>query len=611
MDVGPKRSMDNRQSSPKTERRRSTSARGSGVLLVAMLAANLGNLAFHGIASHRLGAEGYGALGALLAILFALAVPAGAVQVALTGEVGRRRLQGIASDPSRLELRLAAIGLAVAIGVVIASPFVKRLLHLESSVSVLFLAGFVIPAAVSLGPRAVLLGNEQHLRHAGVVALGACNRVVLGVVCLAISPTVEAAVFATLLSELLLCLMLVTAAGFPPKLQSWALVLRPSEFGAATIARMGLFLPLALGTVVYPRFVAVIGTRRADRLVRDSLIAVVGLGVASSIGLLAVSGVVVPIIFGPGVVIANEVVFGLGMAATAAGILNLIIHVHLARKSRAAFVAWIGVGLVAAAAIIRHSTANDIVAAAFVASVTAALIGVLALRPQATPGMLFPVSDRGRSGGEILLVGPGAATESAYFEILADAPNQPCRQMRMLTAESLETAARRGFGRVAVVDCAVASEPRDVIEVLRASETFQLRLAASTRRHVRRSDRRRPFASAPDRLVESAFRGGIDLACGIAAFDVDTALLVAASLSKNRKYSGVEVIGAAAWFSPSPRCDVPSTATIHRPLSPDERIGLAQLGIRLHLRSVVRELNSARRSWISVPDGAVVFPVSA
>jgi hypothetical protein len=252
--VGPKRSVDNRQSSPKAERRRSTSARGSGVLLVAMLAANLGNLAFHGIASHRLGAEGYGALGALLAILFALAVPAGAVQVALTGEVGRRRLQGIASDPRRLELRLAAIGLAVAIGVVIASPFVKRLLHLESSVSVLFLAGFVIPAAVSLGPRAVLLGNEQHLRHAGVVALGACNRVVLGVVCLAISPTVEAAVFATLLSELLLCLMLVTAAGFPPKLQSWALVLRPSEFGAALIALLGLWIMVGSDTVFARHF---------------------------------------------------------------------------------------------------------------------------------------------------------------------------------------------------------------------------------------------------------------------------------------------------------------------------------------------------------------------
>ncbi|MCP3938756.1 MAG: hypothetical protein GY708_25695 [Actinomycetia bacterium] len=602
---------------------------GGVLLLGAMVAANCGNLAFHAIASHRLGPESYGALGSLLAVLFAFAVPAGAVQVALSGETARLLARGVGVDSRRLLHRFVVMGIAGGLVAILISPLLSDYLKLGSSYTVMMLGAFVLPATVGLVPRAVLLGAERHRDHARVVIGGAGIRVLLGALLLWWSATLMAALVAIALSEVGLCLMLLVVARDRVP-DAWHLTLRPSDFSAAmfallglwllvgadtvlarhylieahsglyaaaaTVGRIGLFIPLAVTSIVYPRIVALAGTRQAGVLVRNSVAAITVVGAVASIGLAIVVKPVVPWIFGARFEVSAAILFGMGLTATAAGVLNLLIHVHLANRSRSAFTAWVGLVLVVIGVGFSHSSAITIVSIACMGSVAAALLAAIALRPQElVGGPSAKVVGVGRP--EIVLTGDATACEQFRAE-LSGTGCEATISIRQFDGAQMSALLSDPRSRV-IVDVNRDVHVATVSEAMWVSETFDMPLVAACRWHPRCPS---SYATRSKRagIVGLMFGGGVDLGAGVVVISAQVGHDVALALGTSTSRSVQEVSAAAAWNSPAPRCDVPIHGSVPPRLGAAELARLVRCAVRLRLRTPARNLSSGRRRWMSI-----------
>jgi O-antigen/teichoic acid export membrane protein/glycosyltransferase involved in cell wall biosynthesis len=377
---------------------------GSLVLVIASMVVNCSNFVYHIIVSRDLTPGSYGALGALLGLLLLFGVPASALQVAITKEVAAKRAEN--KEPNSTVAPIAAgplftqsliWGIGVMIVLLAMSPFIKQFLHLPSISSAMLLAVYVVPSALGLVPRAILLGELRFILVAFALAIGALVRLALSAL-FAHRSGVNGALAATILGEL------VTTAVMLPSIRSlvkpqqgqepltvhwsdavasiiafsgyWMLTgidtflarhfLTSNDSGfyaaAATGARSAMFLPAAIALVAFPLFAENGGrTIKARSALIHALMVVSLLSLAAAGVLAAFPHVLINILFSDKYSVASTPMVILSFGAAALGIVNLLMQYHLATRARAAAaLPWVGVLLAVVAIFAFHDSMSAI-----------------------------------------------------------------------------------------------------------------------------------------------------------------------------------------------------------------------------------------------------------
>jgi O-antigen/teichoic acid export membrane protein len=157
---------------------RAAIAGGGGIILVAAVVQNAGNVAFHVVASHLVGPSRYGALGSLLTLTVALSVPLVALQVVLTRSVAEVGTDGDARLPLR---RVTSFAIGLGVVVVLVAPLVQGFLRLESVVQAALLGPYLTLAAIAAAGRGVAIGRGRVGGAAASIMTAIAARLVLGV----------------------------------------------------------------------------------------------------------------------------------------------------------------------------------------------------------------------------------------------------------------------------------------------------------------------------------------------------------------------------------------------------------------------------------------------
>jgi O-antigen/teichoic acid export membrane protein len=359
---------------------------GGFALAIAVGASSALSFGFHAVASRLLDPGDYGGLAALLALMAAAAVPITAVQAAITRSVAHDLARG--ARPSGLGLlrrtvggALAMFGLAAA-----ASPLVSHAVRLPALPAILMGAWLAasVPEAVMKG---LLVGSGRLRPVAAAILSGALLRVV-ALMAMRGWAGPGAAMAATVVAELVIVAVLagsarraglLTADGHRTnpglgdagralncQLALWlyaamATVVARRSLGTADVGSFAamataggacIFLPQAVATAAFPRFVA---DRRAGLL-----LAAVGLAAGVSLACGAVMCARPSLLF--------AVLFGRGYRPDAVTLALLVVHFaalgcltviaqHLvACRRRGAWALWAGLASAAAlAAGLGHS----------------------------------------------------------------------------------------------------------------------------------------------------------------------------------------------------------------------------------------------------------------
>jgi O-antigen/teichoic acid export membrane protein len=150
------------------------------VVAPAMAAANALNYAFNLVMSRALGPADYGALGALLALVLVGTVPG----VALQAVVARHTTlagEAVGRLWSRVLVAVVAVGGALALATVAASPALRAFLHLPSLGPCLWLAAALLPLPLLSAVQGMLQGREWFGALAAVLLVAAAGRLAAGV----------------------------------------------------------------------------------------------------------------------------------------------------------------------------------------------------------------------------------------------------------------------------------------------------------------------------------------------------------------------------------------------------------------------------------------------
>jgi O-antigen/teichoic acid export membrane protein len=150
------------------------------VVAPAMAAANALNYAFNLVMSRLLGPADYGALGALLALVLVGTVPG----VALQAVVARHTTlagEAVGRLWSRVLVAVVAVGAALGLLTVAASPAVAAFLHLPSLGPSLWLAAALLPLPLLSAVQGMLQGREWFGALAAVLLVSAAGRLAVGV----------------------------------------------------------------------------------------------------------------------------------------------------------------------------------------------------------------------------------------------------------------------------------------------------------------------------------------------------------------------------------------------------------------------------------------------
>jgi glycosyltransferase involved in cell wall biosynthesis/O-antigen/teichoic acid export membrane protein len=367
-------------------------------LVVATTGVNGLNFLFHVLISRLLGPSQYGALGAVLNVIAVLAVPLGAVQLAVTRAVvsgaGKERI-----SLRRLTVKAMLWGAGAMVGFGVLSPLIDGFLNLKSPFAALAIGVWIPLAVVAAVLQGALLGELRFVPVA--VALffgGGALRLVSGAVLVsagfglggAVAATVIGQVFTT--AALLLVarrevfakglariqislrdalLSIAALAGYTTLIGIDVFLARhflaPVPAGlyaaAATAGRIALFLPGALVTVAFPRFVSAGGT---GIIARKTLVETLGMvtatGLAAFAVLAGVPGIVVGVLFGPKYLAAASIVGITALSSVFLGIIGLLTYFHVARRSMAALYSWAGVALVWVLVAVLHGGMESIAA---------------------------------------------------------------------------------------------------------------------------------------------------------------------------------------------------------------------------------------------------------
>lgn len=166
---------------------------------VAMGVMNIGTYGFQIIAARALGPSEYGAVASLMAVLIVIAV----LQLGLQATAARR----IAGEPehvAQIERGILRVShrAALALGalMLLLSPLVWRVLKLDGLAPAVLLALAAVPATI-MGGQAGILQGERRWQPLGTIYLGVgVSRVVIGTVCVIVSPTETSAMLGVMVA---------------------------------------------------------------------------------------------------------------------------------------------------------------------------------------------------------------------------------------------------------------------------------------------------------------------------------------------------------------------------------------------------------------------------
>ncbi len=355
---------------------------GGWSFVVATTGVNGLNFLFHLLISRQLGPSYYGALGAVLNVISVLAVPLGAVQLAVTQAVvsgtGKERM-----SLRRLTAKAALWSVAAMAAVWIATPLIDGFLNLKSPFFDLAIGAWVPLAVVAAVLQGALLGKLRFVPVAVATFLGGgALRLVCGALLVAGGFGLQGAVAATVIGQVFTTSVLLLIARrevFARGLNQARISLRDAALSIAALAgytmltgidtflarhylaavaaglytaaavagHIALYLPAALVAVAFPRLASAhaAGTGTGKALTQTlGLVTVIGL--AAFAVLAGVPGVVVGVLFGSNYLDAASIVGIIALISVILGIISLFTYFHIVRRSVAALYSWIGVALV-------------------------------------------------------------------------------------------------------------------------------------------------------------------------------------------------------------------------------------------------------------------------
>jgi len=382
-------------------------------LAVAVAVQSAGNLGFHAMVGRLLPADGYGALGAVLAAMVMLGVPLGTLQTAAATLVAEH---GPVRATTVRVLRSVGLWSAVpAVFVLAAAPFVREYFHLGSVLDAVLLAPYLLVAALLAAARGLLLGEGRVEAVARTYLIGTVVRFELGLVL--VGPYgVSGALAGTLAGEAASLVLAVSALseaeeGDAPgrrlRLSALARVavavtglflfstvdlllarhhLHGSESGAyvaaATVAKTTLALPAVMISAVYPRLVVAWPTPGRLRPLLTGTAVVVGPALLGAAMAVLAAPQLLGLLYGGGFSQAAPLVRTLTAVAALTSVVSLATYAALARRAASIAVPWLGAGAQVALIGAWHDSAGQI-AACSVAALVPTLVVILWLEVRA------------------------------------------------------------------------------------------------------------------------------------------------------------------------------------------------------------------------------------
>lgn len=388
--------------------------RGGAGIAIAMAVMNISTYGYQLVAARRLGPTEYGAVASLMALLMVLAV----AQLGLQATAARR-ISATPEHVSQIERVIMAVTYRVALGagavMLIASPLVYRVLRLDSIWPAILIAVAAVPLTVQGGQAGILQGERRWL-PLGLVYLGVgVPRVVIGSVCIWVSPSETAAMLGVLI------------ALFVPVVIGWVALRRPRDPGEhspehagrvvatetfhASMALLAFYvlsnvdilvarnvldshdaglyaggLILTKATLFLPQFVVVVAfpamstvSARRKTLLR-SLGLVLVLGIITVGGVLALPDLAMLFVGGDEYAEVSSKLWMFSALGTALSMLQLLVYSVLARQgTRTAYLIWVAVVVLVTTGAVLGSLTGLLAAVSVVDTILLAALLALSL----------------------------------------------------------------------------------------------------------------------------------------------------------------------------------------------------------------------------------------
>ena len=347
------------------------------IVLVGVIAVNVGNYLFHLLSARELGPASYSDVVSLLALAGLIGLPLGGVQVVVARTVARLSAAGDAPGlRAFFRFGLGAttvVSIAVGVAVVGLSPVIQSSLGIGSLSAIVVTGALTVPALLTPIALGVAQGLQRFTLLSVSLASSTAVRLAALVVVLALGFGITAVLVATLLGSLVALAVPLARLGDKlrgpsagrPQLSQRAIgtsllpvvigllaitalttadvivakaVFDDHEAGiygsASLVGRVILYLPAAIVTVLLPKVSA-----RATRgeTSGDILAASVGVTVAAStlmtLAYAAVPGTVIRLAFGSAFADASGLLYLFGIAMSGYALLNVLLIYHLARNA--------------------------------------------------------------------------------------------------------------------------------------------------------------------------------------------------------------------------------------------------------------------------------------
>ena len=342
---------------------------GGWSLVVATTGVSGLNFLFHVLISRLLGPSQYGAFNAVLNVISVLAVPLGAVQLAVTQAVvsgaGKERI-----SLRRLTVKAMLWGAGAMVAVGLASPLIDGFLNLKSPSANLTLAVWIPLAVVAAVLQGALLGELRFVPVAVASFIGGgALRLATGALLVSAGFGLVGAVAATVIGQAFTTAALLLVARrevFARGLDSIRISLRDAVLSiaalagyttltgidvflarhflapvaaglyaaAATAGHIAMFLPGALVIVAFPRLVSAGRTGiSVGKTLTETVGLVTAIGLAAFAVLAVMPGVVVDVLFGRKYAAAASIVGIIALVSVFLGIISVLTYFHIARRS--------------------------------------------------------------------------------------------------------------------------------------------------------------------------------------------------------------------------------------------------------------------------------------
>lgn len=375
------------------------------MLTVGLLATGAVAFVTNAVIAHLLTRSDFGAVGSVVALAALVAIPLSSIGSAVTRQV-------VVAEPGAFRLWTFVGGTVTAGGAVILVcfgliPVLDPLLHLSGDVAVVLLGAYLGAILVEGVPRGVLLGERHYVSIALIVLFGALAKLGLSAAWSALAPSVVSPLGGTAAGEALTALAFVISLRALARPGARNRRLRISDIGLSMAGFTGLLSLMSIDTIAARHFLT--GAQSGDYAVASGLGSAayfvaaaaataifpdVAEGVSSDsrrsflVGLAEVSALaigaaalldleaapLVRLVYGNRYLGAKTPLIILSLSYALLGILAYLVNHHLAHRSRAIMLSWIGAAILTTAVLLAHRSPTEV---AFDALTSSGILAVI------------------------------------------------------------------------------------------------------------------------------------------------------------------------------------------------------------------------------------------